>query len=72
MKALGIEERKRQIELKNSKTRLLKSDKIVVRDPFEIFGHGVTSYFAIIRLVMLILFLISVTYLPIMHFYQKG
>ena len=73
MKAYGIEEKKNIFELNGEeKTRLAKAENVKDRDPFDLFGHGINSYFNLMSLIMKILFLLTLIFTPVMYYYSQG
>ena len=71
MKQLGISQRERAVQLKNEKFRLVKDqNSAVIRDPLEIFGHGITQYFYLMSVLMRTLIIITLIFIPLMYYYS--
>lgn len=46
----------------------LKGYKVI--DPYEVFGHGVTSFFSTVRSLMLIMLIMTILFIPVMIIYN--
>ena len=42
------------------------------KDPFNVFGHGIQSYFRMIRLMLAVMAAISILFIPIFYMYYHG
>ena len=42
------------------------------KDPFNVFGHGIQSYFRMIRLILGAMAIISLLFVPIFYMYYNG
>jgi len=62
----------RELKLEQKlKTKMEKAGDPFV-DPFYLFGHGIKSYFLLLKALILIFALISLLFIPVFVFYRKG
>jgi len=41
-------------------------------DPFDVFGHGIKSYFRMMEMLMFVMVLISILFIPVFMMYRNG
>ena len=51
---------------------VLQLNNIEMNDPYEVFGHGIVSYFSTLRSLMVVLAFMTVIFLPVMYINSKS